>query len=126
VKPFRYLLDPLCALACLLYILNRWLLIPKVGGTFLRGHFNDLLLIPAALPPVLFLHRRLRLRSHDHPPLWSEVTWHLVVWSLLFEGVGPRLMTVTGDPWDVLAYAAGGILAALWWNRNASAISAHA
>ena len=24
----------------------------------------------------------------------------------------------TGDPWDVAAYAVGGLLAGLWWQRD--------
>jgi hypothetical protein len=37
----------------------------------------------------------------------------------LFEVLGPHLMRhVTGDPWDVVAYAVGGGLAYLWWHRD--------
>ena len=99
----------------MLYAVNRWLILPHVGAGFLRGQFNDFLLIPAALPPVLLLQRRLRLRDHDDPPLWAEIIFHLVVWSVLFEVIGPHLLRVTGDPWDVCAYWAGGALAGCWW-----------
>lgn len=119
MTPHRYLRDPLCAGACLLYAVNRWLLLPRVGGAFLHGQFNDLLLVPAALPIVLWLQRRLRLRNHDRPPTWAEIASHLVVWSILFEVVGPRVFPVTGDVLDVLAYAAGGVVSGLWWNRFA-------
>lgn len=103
--------------ACLLYAVNRWFVLPHRGGAFLHGQFNDLLLIPAALPVVLWLQRLLRLREHDRPPLWSEIVIHLVVWSILFEGIGPLLLPVTGDLLDLVAYAAGGVVSGFWWNR---------
>ncbi len=90
---------------------------PRLGCPFLRGQFNDLLLIPAALPVVLWVQRLLQVRSHDAPPLWSEIILHLAVWSVLFEALGPRWMPVTGDFLDVLAYWTGGIIAGCWWNR---------
>ncbi len=46
---FGYLRDPLFLIAVAGYVLNRWLLKPLVPSPFLHGHFNDLLLIPAAL-----------------------------------------------------------------------------
>ncbi len=112
-------MDPVCLSACLLYAAIRWLVLPHMGGALLHGQLNDLLLIPAALPLVLWLQRLLGIRDHDRPPLWSEIGVHLVVWSLLFEVVGPRLMPVTGDVLDVLAYATGGLASGLWWNRLA-------
>lgn len=78
-----------------------------------------MLLIPCALPLVLWLQRKLGLRNHDGPPTVSEIAFHLVVWSILFEVIGPHIMRVTGDPLDVLAYVVGGVAAGLWWNRSA-------
>ena len=118
MRTYRYLTDPVCMGACLLYAANRWLLLPRLGGAFLHGQFNDLLLIPAALPLVLWLQRRLGFRDHDRPPLWPEIATHLLVWSLLFELVGPRVLPVTGDVLDLLAYAAGGLASGIWWNRS--------
>lgn len=117
MRTYRYVADPLCVVACLVYAANRWLVLPRAGGAFLHGHFHDLLLIPAALPLVLGFQRLLGLRHHDRPPCWSEIGTHLLVWSLLFEVLGPRVMPVTGDPLDVLAYGAGGLASGLWWNR---------
>lgn len=117
MRRFGYLADPCCAAAWALYALNRFWAATHFGGAFLRGHFNDLLLIPAALPPVLWLQRIGKLRDHDRPPHWSEIGFHLLVWSVLFEVVGPHWMPVTGDPADVGAYLAGGLAAGLWWNR---------
>jgi hypothetical protein len=120
VRTFRYLGDPLCVAACLLYAINRWLILPQVENPFLRGQFNDLLLIPAALPGVLRLQRLLGLRNHDQPPRWSEIALHLVVWSILFEGIGPHVLAVTGDIWDVVAYTVGGVASGFYWNRFAT------
>jgi len=120
LTPFRYLADPLFLLTCWLYALNRWVIKPRVHWPFFHNHFNDLLLIPCALPPLLLLQRWLRLRAHDDPPTASEIALHLAVWSVLFEFIGPYIMPwTTGDPWDVVAYVAGGAVAGLWWHRRA-------
>jgi hypothetical protein len=112
---FRYALDPLCLLACACYLVNRFLLKPHFPSGFWHNHANDLLLIPAALPWLLWLQRKLRLRLNDDFPNWREISLHLVVWSVLFEGIGPCIMEVTGDWRDVVAYAAGAGLAGAWW-----------
>jgi hypothetical protein len=119
VKPFRYWRDSLFLLACSLYAINRWGIIPRVHGGFLRCQFNDLLLVPCALPPLLQLQRWVKLRRHDEMPSPGEIALYLVVWSILFEVIGPHIMRrATGDPWDVVAYLAGGIFAGFWWNRR--------
>ena len=63
MQKFRYGADPLCVASWVAYALNRWIGIPLYGAQvpFLRAYFNDALLIPAALPPLLWLRRRLRL-----------------------------------------------------------------
>lgn len=117
MKSFRYLRDGLFLTACFLYALNRWGLKPRVHSAFLHDHFDDLLLIPCALPPLLFMERQLRLRRHDCQPLAAEIALNLVIWSILFEVIGPHLFQrATGDPWDVVAYVVGGLLAGLWWH----------
>jgi len=119
VMRFRYLGDPLFILSCALYVLNRYWLKAQFHTPLLHGQFNDLLLIPCALPPLLLLHRWMGLRAHDDLPTAGEVAGHLLVWSVLFEWIGPHLMQgKTGDPLDVVAYAAGGMLAWLWWRRS--------
>lgn len=118
VKRFRYAADPLCAAACALYALNRWLIRPHTHSAFLRFHFNDLLLIPAALPFALWLQRRLGLRAHDAPPDVREIALHLAVWSVMAELIAPRIAHVTGDWRDVLVYAAGALAARAWWKSD--------
>jgi len=116
MKRFGYGRDPLCLLACGLYALNRFWLRQHVGGAFLHGYFNDLLLIPAALPLVLWLQRRMGVRPTDHRPQWGEIALHLVVWSFVAEAVMPHLSAhAVGDWLDVAAYSAGGAVAGLWW-----------
>ena len=125
MKKFRYGLDRLCLAACIAYGFNRWLLKPWWGGTFLHGYANDLFLIPAALPWVLWLHRRMGLRRDDRRPTWGEILVHLVLWSVLFEVVGPHFVKVTADGWDVVAYATGALAAGWWWNRRRAFRSCH-
>lgn len=119
VNPFRYFADPLCVLSGGLYLLNRVLLRPHLGGPFLRGHFNDLLVIPAAVPLVLWLHARLGWRDSDTAPTAGEIFVHVAVWSFVCEVIGPHLNhRAVGDPVDVVCYAGGGALAWLWWHRS--------
>lgn len=126
VKRFAYWRDPLFLAACGLYMLNRSWIKPWSHSPFLRGQFNDCLLIPCALPLVLWAQRRLDLRRHDGFPDAIEIGFHLGVWSLVCEVVGPRVMHVTGDLKDVVAYAAGGLFAWAWWRwRSRVPISIH-
>ncbi|MCX6956162.1 MAG: hypothetical protein NTV51_28845 [Verrucomicrobia bacterium] len=121
MKRFAYARDPLCLLACAGYALNRWALRPVgwAAGPFMRGHFNDLLLIPAALPLLLWLQRRLGLRAADGPPSWREIALHLVVWSVAAEAIAPQLWHhATGDWLDVAAYATGAVVAGCWWHAS--------
>jgi hypothetical protein len=119
VKKFRYLGDELFLFSCLLYALNRWGVKPHTHNFFMRGYFNDILLMPCALPPLLLMQRRLKLRMDDMVPRWGEIALYVVVWSILFEVIGPHIMRwTTGDVWDAVAYAAGGILSGLWWHRR--------
>ncbi len=122
MNQFRYVRDPLFLVCCSLYALNRWVLKPRTHNAFLHDHFNDVLLIPCALPVLLLLQRWLGLREHDHRPTAGEIALYLAVWSVLFEVIGPHIMPWTvGDPWDVAAYVMGGIAAGLWWHRGAVA-----
>jgi ubiquinone/menaquinone biosynthesis C-methylase UbiE len=119
MKNFRYVLDPLCLAAILAYGLNRWFLTPIFASPFLHGTFNDLLLIPAALPPLLWMQRGLGWRKHDGPPTPGEILGHWAIWSLVCEGLAPRFLShAVADFHDVIAYAAGALVAGLWWNRR--------
>ena len=121
MKRFRYALDPVCLAACALYALNRWGIKPHTHVAFFRFWFNDLLLIPCALPPLLQLHRWMKLRPHDRSPTAPEVFGHLFFWSLLFEVAGPHLMRgVTGDWRDAVAYAVGAVAAFGCWHGGAA------
>ena len=116
MKRFGYARDPVCAIACACYATNRWLVPFALKGLFLRGYFADCLLIPAALPLMLWVQRRLGLRTDDHRPRWGEIFLHLVVWSVAAEVVAPHLFArATGDSWDVAAYASGAFLSGLIW-----------
>lgn len=121
---FGYLRDTMFLVAMSGYVINRWLLKPSLLSPFLHGHLADLLLMPAALPVVLWVQRLVGLREHDLAPSWAEMGLHLVVWSLICEFIGPHwLHHGTADGWDVVAYAVGGVVACLWWNRSAQQIS---
>ena len=118
VKRFGYWRDALCIGGGVLYAANRWLVKPHVHTRFLTGQFNDLLLIPCALPLFLQIQRWLGWRNHDDPPRPGEIVFHLCVWSVLFEVIGPHLMRTVGDPLDVAAYAVGALFAGWWWHRK--------
>lgn len=116
---FRYWTNAPFVAACMAYALNRWLLKPRLALPFLHNHFDDLVLIPCALPPLLWLHRKLGMRAHDDQPTLAEITGHLVFWSFFMEILGPHLVKrAVGDPLDMLAYAVGAMMAGLWWHRH--------
>ena len=113
---FRYLRDPVFLGALSLFALNELLLKRLSHTPFFYHHFNDLLLIPCALPLLLLLHALLGLRGAAAAPTAAEVIGHLLVWSVLFEFAAPRLAQhATGDYRDIFCYWLGGGLAWLAW-----------
>ena len=116
---FRYWTNAPFLLGCSAYAINRWAIKPRIGPGFFHSHFNDLWLIPCALPPLLWLHRKWGLREHDEVPSLIEVFSHLLFWSMFLEWLGPKFVPHSvGDPWDAAAYAAGAIGSSLWWHRH--------
>lgn len=120
-QQFRYLGDPLCLLAAGGYLFGRVWLRPQVApGTIWHDQFTDFWLIPAALPPVLWLHRQWGLRRHDRPPAWHEILFHLCVWTITAEVIAPAWSSVATADWrDAVAYAAGAVVAGIGWKRVA-------
>ena len=116
MRRFGYVFDPLFLVCCGLYATNRWLIKPHCHIEFFHSWFNDVLLIPCALPPVLLAHRWLGIRPAGAMPTVGEIAAHWAGWSVLFEVIGPHIMRTTGDPWDVAAYAGGAVVAAFWWH----------
>ena len=112
---FRYALDPLCLTACAMYLICRLFIKPHFTTGFWHSHATDILLVPAALPFLLWVQRKLRLRLTDEFPTWSEIGLHLALWSILFECIGPQIMSVTRDWLDIAAYTTGALFAGLWW-----------
>jgi hypothetical protein len=118
---FLYAADPLCLIAAGLYLINRFWAKQHLGvaHSFLRNHLDDCLFIPAALPLLLWLFRRLRLRVTGEPPALHEVIQWIVLWSVMFEWLFPRILHKgTADWYDVLCYAGGGVVALVFWHRN--------
>ena len=118
-RPFRYLADPVCITALALYALNRFVLKPHhIGGWFTHGYLNDLLCLPLFVPMILRAQNLLGLRPHNaFPRLW-EILQHWLIFSLVFQVILPRFphsFTSAGDPYDILAYLAGGLLASTYW-----------
>jgi len=128
---FGFLHDRLFGFSLAAYAVNRLVVLPHLAGflhshlhwawPFLHSHFDDLLLMPAALPVVLWIQRLLGLRKDDRPPSWPEMFFHLFVWSVMCKIIGPFYFHIgVADPWDILFFAAGGSAACLWWNRPAT------
>src|SRR6266566_7620309 len=118
MRLFRLYCDRLFVLSIAAYAVNRFLIRPHVASSFLHNQFDDTLLVPCALPPLLLTYRTLGLRNHDGPPTSVEISLHLVLWSALFEAIGPFVLHQgISDVWDVVAYCAGAIIAWLYWRR---------
>ncbi len=116
---FRYLRDPLFVFCLLLYFVNRWVFKPILVSAFWDNHLNDLICVPFWLPIMLFVMRRLGLRRDDHPPKSYEIVIPLIVWSVVFELLVPRLAPFRrlaySDHLDIMFYASGALVASVFW-----------
>lgn len=123
-RRFVYWQEPLCLIAVLLYACNHLWFKPRVADTssFVHCYLSDCLCLPVLLPVTLWLQRRLGLRGHDHAPSYLECAAHWLVWTCCFELLGPAFPAfapgAVADPWDAVAYGAGGWLVAWSWRRG--------
>jgi hypothetical protein len=64
-----------------------------------------------------------QVAAHDEAPSAREWLGHWALWSFCFELAGPALPLLAPgavrDPLDVVAYGAGGVVAACWWRARA-------
>jgi hypothetical protein len=125
---FAYFTDKTFLSACSLYAANRFWGKPLLGDSlhFLRDHFDDCLLLPAALPPLLYVFRKLGLRRDDSPPSIREVAEWTFIWSVAFEWAFPHFLHKgVSDLRDVLGYAAGGLVSWLLWRGGTVSRKTH-
>jgi hypothetical protein len=118
---FQYLRDPVFVLCLLLYFVNRWVWKPLLPGEFFHNYLNDVICIPFWVPIMLWLMRKIGIRTDDDPPQWHEILIPLLMWSFLFEvwlpRVSPFRLLAFADSMDVLCYAMGAFLALQFWRR---------
>jgi len=103
---YYWLIEPVFLVSVFLYVILRFLIRPHIPFDY----WTDLFLVPGMLPPMLTLYETLGWRKLT-PLTLKEVLVHLVIWSVVIEGVGPLLYSSsTADINDVLAYVVGGLL----------------
>ncbi len=83
---------------------------------WIDAHLTDLLCLPLVLCLARAADARRRGAARRLPPLHGLAVW--LLYSGLFEGALPALGRGTGDPADVVAYAAGWLLFEAALNRG--------
>jgi hypothetical protein len=122
-RPFRYLADPVCIASLILYATNRYIFKPHhIGGWFTHGYLNDVLCLPLFVPMILYAQHIVGLRTgFAFPRVWEILqTW--LVFTIVFQVIIPRFpktFVAAGDPFDILAYLGGGVIAGLYWAMQA-------
>jgi hypothetical protein len=96
----------------------------SVHNHFLKFYFDDVLLVPCALPVILFFVAAFGFRDLRRPPTLSEIITCLIIWSIAFEIVGPAIMAKgTADILDIVAYWFGAGVSWILWNyRNSISV----
>jgi len=115
---FSYLADPIFISCLFLYAINKFLIIrfDYLNILFLC-YFNDILLVPCCLPPLLFVMHKIKLRRNHLPPTIIEVIIPLVIWTISFEIIAPLCFRKgTSDIGDIFAYWLGGFFCWFVWN----------
>lgn len=124
---FGYFCEPLFVAAGLLYAANTlwWKPATSDATSFVHCYLGDVLCMPVIVPVTLWLQQRLGLRPRELRPGRRELLLHWLLWSMCFEWLGPRLPVLApgavADPWDAVAYGAGGLLAAFAWGSRTGA-----
>lgn len=113
--------DPFWMVSIACYAFHKCWQLVSPGSGWMDHYWNDLWMLPCALPMILSLYVVLGLREPTACPTWAEILWHGVLWGLMAEFVGPLLFKHSvGDPWDLLAYAVGGVVFFCRWHFSES------
>ncbi|MEA3288031.1 MAG: hypothetical protein U9Q77_11755 [Candidatus Marinimicrobia bacterium] len=102
----------LALFAALLYLVNRWVVIPQVNRSpFFRDHLSDVLALPVYLPLSFYLAVRLDMIPENFQLGVGHILGAVILFSIIFEGLVPLIdNSATRDLWDVPAYLAGGLI----------------
>ncbi|BCM93784.1 hypothetical protein IAD21_05675 [Abditibacteriota bacterium] len=115
---YEFWRDPVCLASWALYLLNRFVWVPRFGHElpFLSEHLDDLLLVPAALPPFVWARQCLGLRHVSGTPTVREVGVVTFIASVVFEWLGPKYLGHSVGDWnDVAVYWLGALFGGGWW-----------
>lgn len=119
-RHFRYLADPICIASLIVYTANRYILKPNhIGGWFTHGYLNDVLCLPLFVPIILYIQHLAGVRPHSYFPRWWEILQNFAVFTFVYHWViprYPRTFISAHDPYDILAYFAGGLIAWVVWS----------
>jgi hypothetical protein len=120
-RRFRYLADPIFIACLIIYPINRFFLKPHhIGGWFTHGYLNDVICLPMFVPIILYIQHLIGVRPHYRFPRVWEIAIAWGAFAIVFQAITPRFPKVfitAGDPWDMLAYASGGVVAWIIWGR---------
>lgn len=113
---------PVFVAAAVAYALYRIALPLGLVPPLFRFYLADLLCMPLVLTIALFVQRAVFARNAFLVYTPQQVGLAVLYCSVMFEGVLPHFMErYTADWWDVLAYAAGGVLFQVTLNKPAPA-----
>ncbi|RYX82338.1 hypothetical protein EON83_19775 [bacterium] len=115
---YQFWRDPVCLLSWALYFFNRFVLVPRFGAEvpLLYEHFNDSLLVPAALPPFVWARQCFGLRHAAGYPTPREIVVTTLIASIAFEWLGPKYIGHSVGDWgDVAVYWLGALVAGICW-----------
>lgn len=102
----------LAGASAIIYVLNRLIVIPMLPEIgFFNKYLGDVLALPVYLPLSIYLAWRLDLIPEDFQLHLVHIAVAGIIFSILFEGIMPIFdSTSTRDPFDVMAYFAGGLM----------------
>lgn len=115
-KKYKFIRDYFFLISLIIYGLNYVSI--KFGiytNYFMQCYFNDIFLVPVALPVVLYIVKLLKYRGSYYPTL-SEILTCLIIWSVFFEYIGPKYLNKgIADVYDVIAYFIGAVVSFIVW-----------
>jgi hypothetical protein len=104
-----------------MFIINKSLEVNGIFIPFVHAYMDDLICLPIVLSLVLYIFRRLIYKNISYCfPLFFILT-AIIMFSLAFEVILPgKSAGYISDPFDVLAYIAGGVFFHWRFNRKLS------